>query len=411
MSRNKSISIVGGGAAGFFAALAATEEELPNQVTIFEAGRRTLEKVAISGGGRCNVTNNCFDIREFVKAYPRGAKELLSPFSRFQARDTVEWFKSHGVNLKAEGDGRMFPTTDDSATIVNCLTKVSDRLGVDIRTNCKVTRIERVEGMFRLNLEGSKNFTVDSDKVILTTGGTKGGFSLAKSLGHTIIDPVPSLFTFEIKDTELTQLSGISVNNAELTLSFPKAKSFHEIGPLLITHWGLSGPAVLRLSAWAARELFSRNYNADITINWISQNQDQTVKNLWRVKNDFPRQVLMGSSVFQLPKRLWQLIVKRAGIGEIEKWAEISKSTLEELSHLLTNFKLKVIGKGVFKEEFVTCGGVKLAEVDFRTMESKICPGLYFAGEILDVDAITGGYNFQAAWTTGWIAGKSCVSQ
>lgn len=411
MISSKNISIIGGGAAGFFAALAASENNPKARITIFEAGRRTLEKVAISGGGRCNVTNSCFEIKEFVKAYPRGAKELLSPFSRFQAKDTVAWFRNHGVTLKAEADGRMFPTTNDSATVVNCLTKAADEQGVSVSTKCKVTGIKQVAGRFQLEVTGSKDFTFESDKVVITTGGTRGGFSLAKSLGHTIIEPVPSLFTFEIKDKELTQLSGVSIENAEITLSFPTAKSFYECGPLLITHWGLSGPAVLRLSAWAARELFASNYKAEIAINWISKKRDQAVKDLLVVKEETPRQTVSGSSNFLLPWRLWQLLVRAAGVSESAKWAEISKAALEQLADRLTNFKLKVMGKGVFKEEFVTCGGIKLSEVDFRTMQSKICSGLYFAGEVLDIDAITGGYNFQAAWTTGWIAGKSCIDE
>ena len=398
------ICIIGGGAAGFFAALAAAETNPSASIIIFEAGKRTLEKVAISGGGRCNVTHHCFDVREFVKAYPRGAKELLSPFSKFQAKDTVDWFLAHGVQLKTEEDGRMFPTTDSSATIVNCLEQAANTAHIRVETETKVTAITRDDAGFSLQIKDQP--AIFADRVLIASGSAKTGYEIAKSLGHTIVEPVPSLFTFKISDPRSAGLEGVSVPSAKLVLKCPGGKTFSEEGPLLITHWGLSGPAVLKLSAWAARELYQCNYKAPLQVNWLGISTNDVLAQLQNEKTASPRRQITSYSLFALPKRLWTSLLRYIRCDEELKWADISNKLLLQFAEELTAGKFMAQGKGAFKDEFVTCGGVLLREVDFRTMESKLVPGLHFAGEVLDIDALTGGFNFQAAWTTGWIAGR-----
>ncbi len=412
--RGVQIAVVGGGAAGFFGAIAAASQNPRHRVTLYEAGPEPLAKVKISGGGRCNVTHHCFDPAQLVQSYPRGGKALRGAFSRFQPKDTVEWFYQRGVKLKTEADGRMFPVTDDSATIVDCLHRAAHRAGVQIKTRSPITRAQVLEPSsetrFRLQL---KSETVECDRLLLTTGSSPTGHRIAQSLGHTIEPPVPSLFTFNIADKRLHQLSGVAVDPVILRLKVEsadakkKASSLTQTGPLLVTHWGVSGPAVLKLSAWAARELQAQKYRAQLIVNWLpAVTQDQVRAELQRVKASRSRQAIATHSPYAtLSKRLWQYLLGRIDIDSALTWANLSKKQLNQLVQSLTQGSYDIAGKGVFKDEFVTCGGVRLKEVNFKTMESRQCPGLYLSGEILNIDGITGGFNFQSAWTTGWLAG------
>lgn len=396
------VIVVGGGAAGFFAAITAAERG--HDVAILEANDQMLAKVRISGGGRCNVTHSCFEPRELVKAYPRGGKALRGPFSRFQPADTVAWFASRGVQTKTEADGRMFPISDDSGTIVRCLQEAASAANVRVRTKTRVTAVRRIEDRFEVSLRDQPAATCD--RLLLATGGSRAGFELAQSLGHVIVPPVPSLFTFEVADSRIEALPGVSVGDVQCQL-VTATKTFKQQGPLLVTHWGLSGPAVLKLSAWAARELYDAKYAAQVRINWLPKfSRDQVREQLARQRQENPKRTVDSHCPWELPKRLWRSLVDHAG-GTNVRWAELSKKSLEKLIEHLVACEFQISGKGQFKEEFVTCGGVPLNEVDFRTMESRVCAGLFFAGEILDVDGITGGFNFQNAWTTAWIAGNA----
>lgn len=403
------IVVIGGGAAGFFGAIAAAENG--HNVTILEAAANVLAKVRISGGGRCNVTHSCFEPRELVKSYPRGGKALRGPFAKFQPTDTVEWFRARGVETKTESDGRMFPTTDDSQTIVDCLQESALKSGVAIRTRANVNSIAKNGEHFELTLKSEEQLRCD--RVLLATGGTVAGFELASSLGHQIVPPVPSLFTFNINDRRIKELQGVSVESADCVLVAGSHK-FKQSGPLLITHWGMSGPAVLKLSAWAARELYDVKYQAKLRVNWLGNAKpDQVREELSQFKLANAKKSIESTSPWsasgQIPKRLWKSLVDHVLVGSTgtTRWAELSKKGMQGLLTELTAGEFDVVGKGVFKEEFVTCGGIDLREVDFRSMESRVCPGLYFAGEILDIDGVTGGFNFQNAWTTGWIAGNA----
>ncbi len=397
------VLVIGGGAAGYFGAITSAEQG--HSVTILEAAESVLAKVRISGGGRCNVTHHCFEPAELVKRYPRGGKALRGPFSRFQPQDTVAWFESRGVALKTEDDGRMFPTTDDSATIVHCLTRTASELGVKTLTRSNVTQIKTVDGQFHAALKNGEILV--ADRILLATGGTRAGFELARSLGHSIVPPVPSLFTFKISDPRIHDLQGVAVEHAECQL-VADGKKFKQSGPLLITHWGMSGPAVLKLSAWAARELHDANYDATLTVNWLGgEKADAVRQTLAQFRNDNPRKTVDSAAPWPFPKRLWKSLTDYATGGNVLRWAELPKKASQKLVNELTGGAYRVNGKGVFKEEFVTCGGIELKEVDFRSMESRLCPGLFFAGEILDIDGVTGGFNFQNAWTTAWIAGTS----
>jgi hypothetical protein len=403
----KRIAVIGGGAAGFFAAIGAAAASRSARVEIFEATRQLLYKVGISGGGRCNVTHNCFDPEELVRGYPRGFKELRGLFRKFQARDTVEWFERHGVKLKAEADGRMFPITDDSETIINCLVDTARKAGVQILPSSRIKTIDKIGVSFTLGFKDKPDEKFD--RVVLCTGGSPPGYELARALGHTIIPCVPSLFTFKMRDPRLEGLQGISFEKADIRMSVGDAK-LEQSGPVLITHWGLSGPAVLKLSAWGARHLFISRYQADLIINWLPDFDSQTIHDEMKKQRELqPRKSIANSNIFHLPKRFWERLVECSGIDPSTTWSQVTRELLNTLADELTHGSYKVTGKGEFKEEFVTCGGVKLKEVDFNTMESKLCPGLYFAGEILDIDGITGGFNFQSAWSTGWIAGKSAA--
>jgi predicted Rossmann fold flavoprotein len=395
----RSIIVVGGGAAGFFAAIAAMEQNSDCKVILLERSAQVLSKVKISGGGRCNVTHACFDPAELVRHYPRGGVALRGPFSRFQPRDTVAWFEAHGVALKTEADNRIFPTTDQSETIIRCLRDTAEQLGIVVRVNAHINEIQQKP--FRLML-GSEEMT--ADRLILATGSAPQGWVWAKLLGHSLISPVPSLFTFKIQDPRLHELAGISVRGAQLNLDGSRLKMS---GPLLITHEGLSGPAVLRLSAWEARSLHDINYQTDLHVNWLGDRRDKVEKRLSEKRLAHGRNLIAADPLPEVPRRLWSRLVKAAGIDELAHWTEVSNELFRALADQLTDARLTIRGKSTFKDEFVTAGGIPIDEVDFRTMESKRCPGLYFAGEILDIDGETGGFNFQNAWTTGWLAGRS----
>ncbi|MFP4009157.1 MAG: NAD(P)/FAD-dependent oxidoreductase [Spirulinaceae cyanobacterium] len=399
------VVVIGGGAAGFFGAIACAERHPHSQVMILEAGRKPLAKVRISGGGRCNVTHHCFEPALFIQNYPRGGKALRGAFTRFQAQDTVKWFASRGVALKTEADGRMFPVTDSSQTVIDCLQKAAQNAGVDLRTGVRVENVKKGEtGGFTVHLKTGE--IVECDRVLLATGSNPKGYQWAQSLGHKLISPVPSLFTFDITDPRLQDLAGISVETVSLRLLETGKNKLEQIGPLLITHWGISGPAVLKLSAWGARELRDRAYRMPLQINWLPQYNNETLRqHLLEIKEQHPKRKIITNCPFDLPKRFWQKIVSYIGISPDKPWAELAKKELNQLIQELNQGRYEIQGKGVFKEEFVTCGGVNLKEVNFKTLESRICPGLHFAGEILDIDGVTGGFNFQSAWTTGWLAG------
>ena len=400
------IIVIGGGAAGFFGAIACATTHPNAQVTLLEAAHQPLAKVRISGGGRCNVTHHCFEPALLVQSYPRGGKALRGAFSRFQPRDTVNWFAAQGVKLKTEPDGRMFPVTDDSATIVDCLLHAAQAAGVTLRTRSPVVEIVPQSDQYQIHLRSGE--VLQGDRVLLATGSSPQGLQFAKTLGHTIVPPVPSLFTFNVTDPRLQEMAGVSVPAARLQLQTNSAAKLEQTGPLLITHWGLSGPAVLKLSAWGARVLHDSHYRATLWIHWLPQwKAEQVRETLLATKAEFPKRTIAAHSPLSLPRRLWQKLIASVGIGEGDRWADLSNKTLNVLLQELTQGKYAIQGKGVFKEEFVTCGGVDLKEVDFKSMESRLCPGLYFAGEVLDIDGVTGGFNFQSAWTTGWLAGQA----
>ncbi len=394
------IIVVGGGAAGFFAAIMAAERG--GDVTLVEKTGRFLDKVRISGGGRCNVTHACFETREFSTRYPRGERTLLSPFQKFSASDTVAWFAERGVKLKTEADGRMFPVTDSSQTIVDCLFNAAQKAGVKMRLHCTIDSVTRTaEGTFELTAGTEK---IAGDKLLLATGGCRAlaAGQLAVSLGHTLIAPVPSLFTFQIESEWLRSLAGVAVA-AEVTAPVAKLR---ERGPLLVTHWGLSGPAVLKMSAWGARALHDLNYRFPLLVNWLpSMNEEKLVAEFQARRENAGAKLVVNVPVSPLPGRLWEQLVLAAGIARDTRWSVMTRTQGHALGQQILRSEFQVTGKSLNKDEFVTCGGVKLSEVNFKTMESKVCPGLYFAGELLDIDGITGGFNFQAAWTTGFVAG------
>ena len=428
MAEKIRVVVVGGGAAGFFAAIACAEKFGPRgEVTLYEATAHPLAKVRVSGGGRCNVTHACFEPRELVKRYPRGGRELIGAFHRWQPRDTIAWFAERGVETKTEEDGRMFPVTDNSATIVDCLSRAAERAGVRIVTSMGVRKVEALGKRAPLAKEdepenakglpralGSAFWVTLTDgsemrceKLLIATGGNRSsaGFTIAQALGHTIEPLVPSLFTFHIDDARLIGLSGVSLENAVASVGESKLR---ESGPMLITHWGLSGPAILKLSAWGARELAGRNYEFPLVVNFAPPHTRETLfRELTAVREKNPRKQITTWSPLPMPQRLWERLVTSSGVVATAQWTGIGNAALTTLAAQLTGAQFKVVGKSLFKEEFVTCGGVRLSEVDFRTMESRLCPGLHFAGEVLDIDGVTGGFNFQSAWTTGMIAGTA----
>ena len=407
------VIIIGGGAAGFFGAIACAEANPKLKVTLIEAGRKPLAKVRISGGGRCNVTHHCFDPARLVENYPRGGKALRGAFTRFQPQDTVEWYRKRGVKLKTEADGRMFPVTDDSETIVNCLMQSADKAGVDLLTGEGVKSVKQFldnnnQSYFKIQLKNDR--LLQCDRLLIATGSNPLGYRWAKNLGHKIESSVPSLFTFNIKDPRIKDLAGVSVSNAQVRLGTGKNK-LEQNGALLITHWGLSGPAILKLSAWGARSLHELKYASNLQINWLPEYNEETLKQyLLQVKETHPQKKIVNYCPVKLPKRLWQSLINYAAIKPDKVWIEISKKELNKLVAEIVRGQYQIKGKGVFKDEFVTCGGVSLKEIDFKTMESKKCPGLYFAGEVLDIDGVTGGFNFQSAWTTSWLAGNAIAN-
>ncbi|MEM9002324.1 MAG: NAD(P)/FAD-dependent oxidoreductase [Cyanobacteria bacterium P01_F01_bin.86] len=400
------VIVIGGGAAGFFGAIACAEEAPTAQVTLLEAAAEPLTKVRISGGGRCNVTHHCFDPALLVQHYPRGEKVLRGAFSRFQPQDTVAWYKRRGVRLKTEADGRMFPITDDSSTVVNCLMRETRRTGVTLRLKAAVKTVNRQENGFAVVLRSQE--VLHCERLLIATGSSPQGHRLAANLGHTIEPPVPSLFTFNIPDKALQALAGIAADPVEVKLIVPNAKPLTQKGPLLITHWGFSGPAVLKLSAWGARILHDAHYQGKLQVNWLpSVNPEQLRQTLQDARQRIPKRAIANHCPVDLPKRLWRYWIQQVNLDETLTWANLPKKALNKLVEYINRGTYSVQGKGIFKEEFVTCGGVKLAEVDFKTMESRCCPNLFFAGEVLNIDGVTGGFNFQSAWTTGWLAGQS----
>ena len=398
------IAIVGGGAAGFFAAIAAARANADCKVSLFERGSQFLSKVRISGGGRCNVTHALLDPRMFTTRYPRGERELISPFHRFSADDTVAWFEARGVPLKREEDGRMFPVTDSSQTVIDCLIKEAKDAGVQLFTRKGVESARvRAEGGFDLKFNDGESITCD--RLLLATGGCRsiGGVELARSLGHTVEPPVPSLFSLHVPATWLRSLPGVSVNDVQVSV-----ETLRERGPLLITHNGISGPAVLRLSAWGARALYEMNYRFSLRVNWVPEMNEAELRTEFQSRRQTePVRRVNNSPIGALPGRLWENLVANAGIFPGTIWTTLTRAGMNELVRQLRATQLEVGGKSLNKDEFVTCGGVRLREINFKTMESRVTPNLYFAGELLDVDGITGGFNFQAAWTTGWIAGHA----
>jgi predicted Rossmann fold flavoprotein len=400
------IIIIGGGAAGFFAAIRIAELRPEMDVTLLERGKEVLQKVKISGGGRCNVTHAEFVNRALIKNYPRGDKALLSPFSKFSTGDTMDWFEKRGVSLKMEEDGRVFPVSDNSQTIVDCLYGTAMRLGVKVLRNHRVDKITvEPNGSFTLKTH-VKDF--EADKIMLATGSSTSIWQGLKTMGHSVIEPVPSLFTFNIHDLRLKDLSGLSLPLVEIQIMDTKLKSS---GSFLITHWGISGPAVLRLSAWGARILHDKNYQFNAKINLTGGYRLEEVMDfLNETKLNFAKKQISNTPLYELPNRLWLKLLAFATIPENTRWADVPKKQLQNLASTLAEGIYAVHGKSTFKEEFVTAGGVDLDEVDFKRFESKKIKNMFFAGEVLDIDAITGGFNFQAAWSGGWIAGTAMAA-
>lgn len=401
MISNYDIIVVGGGAAGFFTAINIVESNPKLKVAILERGKEVLSKVRVSGGGRCNVTHACFIPNDLVKFYPRGEKELRGPFHQFCSGDTIEWFERHGVELKIEEDGRMFPVTDSSQTIIDCFLNTAKKLGIDILTGQSVQDIFKGENYWKLE---TNQQSFKCDKLIMTTGSNPKMWEMMQNLGHSIVSPVPSLFTFNIKDNRIKDLMGVSAF-ASVKVKDSKLKAS---GPLLITHWGMSGPGILRLSAWGARELFDKNYQFTLQVNWLNDLDFETVlEDLKEIKEENAKKLVSKFCPFEFPKRLWESLLIASGINSDVKWADITKKQMTDLVNQLTNGQFQVNGKSTFKEEFVTAGGIDLKQINFKTMESKLHSNLFFAGEILNIDAITGGFNFQNAWTGGFIIAQS----
>ncbi len=405
MNKSYDIIIVGGGAAGFFTAINTAEKLPKTKIAILERGGEVLTKVKVSGGGRCNVTHAEFIPNELIKSYPRGEKELLGPFHSFMTGDTIEWFEKRGVPLKIEEDGRMFPTTDSSQTIIDCFIGEIIRLNIDLHRNCSVKQIEKDGDSYKI---ATTSEVFLAEKLVVATGSNPKIWNLLKNLGHSIVSPVPSLFTFNIKDERISDLPGIATDVSVQILSEKGKVILESEGPLLITHWGMSGPAILKLSAWGARLLEPTNYHFEINVNWLYDvSETEAIEKLSALKDQNPKQTLFKYAQLDLPKRLWQSLLKSSGISEMETWASLSKKQIQNIALQLTQSRFEVTGKSTFKEEFVTAGGVDLKEVNFKTFESKIHPNLFFAGEVLNIDAITGGFNFQNAWTGGYIVAKS----
>ena len=399
------VIVVGGGPAGFFAAIRCAELNPGLRVLILEKASQTLGKVLISGGGRCNVTHACFEPAQLIGYYPRGGAALRGAFTRFQPADTVRWFEERGVKLKTEADNRIFPVTDSSKTIADCLREAARKTGVQVRLGANLQRVEKIQGGFDLEvLSAAQSQRLQAPKLLIATGSDSITREIVQTLGHSIETPVPSLFTFKIADARLEGLAGLSVESVTV-----KMGGLTQRGPLLVTHWGLSGPAILRLSAWGARALFEKKYHATLTVNWLGDmTLDQAFDVLHKHKfwhENVRKKAVTKSPFSQLPARLWKQLAQE--IVQEKSWGAVSNAELRKLAEALTTGTFEITDKGQFKEEFVTCGGVRLAEVDFKTMQSRIVDGLFFVGEVLDIDGITGGFNFQSSWTTGWLAGSA----
>lgn len=399
---NYDLIVIGGGAAGFFTAINYAMRQPDHRVLILEKNSKTLSKLKVSGGGRCNVTHACFEPRELVKFYPRGNKALRSVFHQFQPGDTIAWFDERGIALKIEEDNRMFPETDDSQTIIDCFLAEAQQYNVKVYTQTGVQSITQDPDTKKwLVKTESSNF--QSTALMMASGSSQQVWGLLEQLGHRIEKPVPSLFTFRIKDARLEGLSGISVENTEIWV---EKTNLNECGPLLITHKGLSAPAILKISAWGARQLHDMNYQFQLKVNWLADfNPEEMKEELIRLKETHPKKTVLNTKAFDLPKRLWEQLCAHA-IDTKKNWADLNKKEIHKLAEELCACRFQVNGKNTFKDEFVTCGGIDLNEVDFKNMESKLFPKLYFAGEVLDIDALTGGFNFQAAWSTSWIAAQ-----
>ncbi|MCB9188785.1 MAG: NAD(P)/FAD-dependent oxidoreductase [Flavobacteriales bacterium] len=397
------IAIIGGGAGGFFTAINTAEKHPEYQITIFEKGKNVLGKVKVSGGGRCNVTHACFEPRELVKFYPRANKELLGPFHSFMTGDTMEWFEKRGVPLKIEDDNRVFPVSDNSQSIIDCFMILVQKLNIQVKTNSTITDITPLDNGWKLSVNG---IVEKFDKIVLATGGNSHSiWKELEGLGYKITDPIPSLFTFNTKDTRFRNLSGLVVKDASVKISGTK---FQEKGPVLITHWGLSGPGILKLSSVSARHLHEKNYQFQIQVDWAFSYDKEVVEEVFeeqREKN--PKKSLHNTPLFEIPKRFWHSLLEFCQIPETKIWAEFGKKEKNRLSESIKNSTISIHGKSTNKEEFVTCGGIDLKQVDFTKFESKLHPNLFFVGEVLDIDALTGGFNFQAAWTGSWIVSQN----
>ncbi|UYQ91043.1 NAD(P)/FAD-dependent oxidoreductase [Chitinophaga horti] len=402
----KVLIVIGGGAAGFFCAVNAARLHPGLQVRILEKTSKLLSKVKVSGGGRCNVTHNAPAVPDLVKKYPRGQQMLKKSFYHFHTLDTVAWFAERGVTLKAEGDGRMFPVTDSSQTVIDCLLEEATKYRVRIDVNTEVTALHQLtDGRWRLDLRGDKS--IEANYVCVCTGGYPQAdkFNWLKELGHEIQPPVPSLFTFNMPGNPVTQLMGVSVPQAVVKVAGTKLQ---ESGPLLITHWGMSGPVILRLSAWGARSLHDMDYRFTAIVNWLPDYQEHTLREEWpEIRQGMAGQKIYQKNYFALPQRLWHFLLQQSGVAEDTRWADLPAKEQNRLIRNLVSMEFPVQGKTTFKEEFVTCGGIALSQVDAQTMESRLHKGLFFAGEVMDVDGITGGFNFQHAWTSGWLVANS----
>ncbi|NQW37140.1 MAG: NAD(P)/FAD-dependent oxidoreductase [Flavobacteriales bacterium] len=398
----KTFVVIGGGAAGYFAAINAAEKHPDLKVIILEASAKVLQKVKVSGGGRCNVTNACFDPKELTAFYPRGQKELRGPFHQFMTGDTMQWFEDRDVPLKIEDDNRVFPKSNNSQSIISCFLGQADKFGIELLTNHRVSAIKKQGNVFEI---ATSQETFMADYVLIATGSTAKMFPIIEKLGHEIMAPVPSLFTFNIKDERLKDLLGISVPFGSVKIVSTKLNAQ---GPILITHWGLSGPGILKLSAWGALELHQKGYQFEIEVNWLSKNQEDVLELLKKTKTENPKKkIALHSPLETISKRLWERLAISSQILESTTWAELSSLKMQNLAKQLTQSIFKVNGKSTFKEEFVTAGGVDLKEINFKRFESKLHPNLFFAGEVLNIDAVTGGFNFQNAWTGGWIVANA----
>ena len=401
MQSKYDVIIVGGGAAGFFTAINVAQQRSDLKVCILERGKDVLQKVKVSGGGRCNVTHACFDPKELTQYYPRGEKELLGPFHQFCCGDTFEWFDERGIELKIEDDGRVFPITDSSQTIIDCFQTEIKKHNIDVLTNQALVDFEKENDQWIVSTKSEKFIT---NSLVIAAGSSPKLWKLIQSKGHNIINPVPSLFTFNIKDNRLTDIPGVVAQDVEVKVLDTNLES---TGPLLITHWGLSAPSILKLSAWGARTLSDKNYKFDISINFIGFATDDCLNKLKELKQEMAKNLVVKYNQFEMPKRLWRKLIEASQISDTTRWADLTKNQLENLANQLTNAVFKVDGKSTFKEEFVTAGGVDLKEINFKRFESKVHKNLFFAGEVLNIDAVTGGFNFQNAWTGGYLVAKA----